>query len=139
MLPVSAEETGYPFAQSIIEARTEHLHQAAGSAPTVRYFISSLSVADTTPQRFAQLVREHWNIENGSHWQRDKLWREDAHTMRQHRGAHILSTLRQASLCIHSSEAAARGARHRRLSHRTQSAASNLPSAIALIITARQE
>ena len=132
---MSAEETCYPFANSILEARTEHLHKEEGSEPVVRYFISSLSVEDTTPERFAQLVRAHWNIENGSHWQRDKLWREDDHTMRQHRGAHILSTLRQASLCIHN----AGRARPRCISHRTQRATHCLPSAIALIITVRRE
>lgn len=137
---MSAEETGYPFARSILEARTEHLHQSAGSEPTVRHFISSLSLEDTPPQRFAQLVRQHWNIENGSHWQRDTLWREDAHPMRQHRGAHILSTLRQAALCMHSSENAASeaGSKHRRcISHRTQRATHHLPSAIAQILAAR--
>lgn len=142
MLPVSAEETGYPFAKSILEARTEHLHKSAGSEPTVRHFISSLSVEDTTPERFAQLVRAHWNIENGSHWQRDKLWREDAHTMRQHRGAHILSTLRQASLSIHSTgraESRAGCTRRRCISHRTQHASHRLPSAIALILAVRRE
>ena len=135
MLPVSAEETGHPFASSILEARTEHLHKEAGSEPTVRHFISSLSVADTPPERFAQLVRGHWNIENGSHWQRDKLWREDNHTMRQHRGAHILSTLRQSALCIHSAGHARRGC----ISHRTQRATHSLSSAVARIIAIRRE
>lgn len=146
MLPVSAEETGYPFARSILEARTEHLHkQAEGSAPAVpavRYYISSLSVEDTTPERFAQLVRAHWNIENGSHWQRDKLWREDNHTMRQHRGAHILSTLRQAALSLHTTEnAESRAGSTRRscISHRTQHASHRLPSTIALILAVRRE
>lgn len=142
MLPVSAEETGYPFANSILEARTEHLHKEAGSEPTVRYFISSLSVKDITPERFAQLVRAHWNIENGSHWQRDKLWREDNHTMRKHRGAHILSTLRQTALCIHSTgnvESRAGHTQQRCISHRTQHASLNLPSTLALILAVRRE
>lgn len=101
MLPASAEETGIPFARSLIRAQTEHRHQA-GSAPTERYFISSHSVEETRAQRFAGIVRAHWNIENGSHWQRDTLWREDAHPMRGHTRAHILSTLRQVALHQHS-------------------------------------
>ena len=53
---MSAEEPCYPHARSILEARTGHLHKEEGGEPVVRYFISSLSVEDTSPGRFAQLA-----------------------------------------------------------------------------------
>lgn len=132
MLPVSAEQTGFPFARSIIKAQTDHLHQP-GSEPTVRYLISSLSLDEASPQRFAQLTRGHWNIENGSHWRRDTLWREDGHLMRQHRGAHILSSLRQLALCLHSLQGRNNTKTTLRIKHCTQKIAYNLTDAIKII------
>jgi Transposase DDE domain len=97
----SAEETGMPYANSLIRAQTVNL-AAPESEPSDRYFISSLRPKEVSAQRYSELVRGHWNIENGSHWQRDTLWREDAHQMRSHRRAHVLSTLRQVALHLHS-------------------------------------
>jgi predicted transposase YbfD/YdcC len=138
VLPVAAQTASFPFARSIIKAQTEHLN-APGTAPTVRYFISSLDLAEASPQRFAQLVRGHWNIENGSHWQRDTLWREDHHTMRQHRGAHILSSLRQLALCLHSLQAAAQPNAKLRIKHRTQLTLFNLAASIRLLNSPPEE
>jgi len=132
VLPVSAEQSGFPFARSMIKAQTDHLHQP-GSEPTVRYLISSLSLEQTSAQRFAQLTRGHWNIENGSHWQRDTLWREDSHLMRQHRGAHILSSLRQLALCLHSLRRGNHTKTKLRIKHCTQKTAYNLTGAIKII------
>lgn len=132
MLPVDAEETGFPFARSIIKTRTENLKEP-GARPAERYFISSHSVEETSAQRFGQLTRGHWNIENGSHWQRDTLWGEDGHLMRQHRGAHILSTLRQLALCLHTLEAAAEAKKPQRIKHRAHGTRYNLTPAIRLI------
>jgi predicted transposase YbfD/YdcC len=131
VLPVDAQETGFPFARSIIKAQTKHQHQA-GSEPTVRYFISSHPGDEVSPARFAQKVRAHWNIENGSHWQRDKLWREDNHLMRHHRRAHILSTLRQVALHQHSIQGVTQG-KARRISHQTQIAVLQIPLALSLL------
>jgi predicted transposase YbfD/YdcC len=97
----SAEETGMPHARSIIRAQTQDLKEP-GSEPTERYFVSSLSPSEVSAQRYYQLVRGHWNIENGTNWQRDTLWREDAHQMRGHQRAHVLSSLRQVVLHLHS-------------------------------------
>lgn len=133
MLPVDAEETGIPFARSIIRAQTEHQHIKDGE-PTQRYFISSLPPGEVSAQRYAELVRGHWNIENGSHWQRDNLWREDGHLMRGHVRAHILSTLRQVALHQHSMHNL-RCAKPRPISHLAQSATLNLPQTIKLLLS----
>jgi len=98
----------------------------------VRYFITSLALDEAGPERIAAHVRGHWNIENGSHWQRDNLWREDGHLMRQHCGAHILSSLRQVALCQHSTRKPPRPDVCR-ISHRTQYAAYNLTHAISML------
>jgi hypothetical protein len=96
---VAAETIGYPHARSILMARTANYDEPLVKV-AVRYFMSSLD-ADEIPARwFASRVRNHWNIENGSHWMRDVLWREDGHLMRHHGRAHILSSLRQVALFL---------------------------------------
>jgi len=132
VLPAEAEETGIPFARSLIRARTEHLDKDS-AAPTERYYVSSLCPSHTEAQRYGELVRGHWNIENGSHWQRDKLWREDAHLMRSHRRAHILSTLRQLALHLHSLRNL-HSPKPRPMSHLAQSASLNLDQSIKLLL-----
>jgi len=101
----------------------------------VRYFISSMAAEGAervAPARFGGHVRGHWNIENGSHWQRDNLWREDGHLMRQHRGAHILSTLRQLALYLHTTQESAIP-KARPISHRVQIAGYKLGQTIAML------
>ena len=53
--------------------------------------------------------------------------------MRQHRGAHILSSLRQLALCLHSREGANHPKTKPRIKHCAQKTALNLSSAIKTI------
>lgn len=103
MLPTTAEATGFPHAKSIVRTLTESLEEAGGREPQLRDWISSLEAEATGAQRFGGLARGHWNIENGSHRQRDTLWREDHQRMKHHGRAHILASLRQLALWLHSS------------------------------------
>ena len=100
MLPATAEATGFPHARSVVRTLTESL-EPDGREPQAREWISSLEAAETGARRFAGLARGHWNIENGSHRQRDTLWREDHQRMKHHGRAHILATLRQLALWMH--------------------------------------
>jgi len=93
---VSAEETGMPFAQSIVKTETMCLKDKTKT--NTRYYISSLEASAASVKRLGELVRGHWNIENGSHRQRDTLWREDAQPMRGHHRAHVMASLRQVAL-----------------------------------------
>lgn len=65
-----------------------------------RYWISSLSPEETSAERMGRSVRDQWNIENGSHRQRDTLWREDAQRFKHHGRAHVLASLRQVMLWV---------------------------------------
>ena len=133
VLPCEADESTIPFAASLIKTSTAHLHLEEGSAPTERYFISSHSPEEHSAQSLGAKIRSHWNIENGSHWQRDVNWREDEHTMRHHLRAHILSTLRQVALFLHRSSAPDARGKRRRISHQTQNATHQIPRAMALL------
>jgi len=96
---VAAETLCFPHARSIIRARTFKRVNRLVEVAT-RYFVSSLDADAIPASQFASRVRGHWNIENGSHWMRDVLWREDGHLMRHHGRARILSSLRQLALFL---------------------------------------
>lgn len=137
MLPTNAEESGFPFARSLILTRTESLETEEPKRESLtRYWISSLSTEETSAARFGQLTREQWNIENGTHRQRDVLWREDHQRLKHHGRAHILASLRQLALCIHSTVARERPGhkgKRRPLSHQLLRLNRNLDTAIHLI------
>jgi predicted transposase YbfD/YdcC len=61
-----------------------------------RYFISSLAKADA--QRFGQLIRAHWQVENSLHWSLDVSFGEDASRLRNGHGAENFSRLRRIAL-----------------------------------------
>lgn len=140
MLPADAESTGFPHARSLVRSFTEPLETDSEQEPQTRDWISSLDPEETPARRYAQLVRGQWNIENGTHRQRDVLWREDHQRMKNHTRAHILASLRQVALWQHvrlSKAGAASGkprAAPRRISHSIQRHSHNPAAAIPLIL-----
>jgi len=63
-----------------------------------RFYISSLT--DKAPERYAQLIRGHWGIENGLHWQLDLTFREDASRVRKDNGPLNLNIFRKFGLFL---------------------------------------
>jgi len=57
---------------------------------TAYYLLSS----ELTPERFNDVVRQHWNIENSLHWRLDVVMNEDQDRTRTGNGAHNLAVLR---------------------------------------------
>ncbi len=90
-------------------------------------------LADAANRLFLSASSIWENIENGSRWQRDKLWREDAHLMHSHRRAYILSTLRQLALHLHSLRNL-NSAKPCPISHHAQSDSLNLHQSIKLLL-----
>lgn len=64
------------------------------------YGITSLSVAEASPQRVAELVRGHWSIENSLHWVRDVTFDEDRSQIRTGSGPRMMATLRNLVISI---------------------------------------
>lgn len=129
VLPIEAETAAFPHARSILKAETFHLDRP-DPAPTVRYFISSWAPKELSLRGFATGVRNHWNIENGTHWRRDVLWGEDKQRMKHHGAAHILSTLRQVALYLHTTS---HPTKPRSVSSALQHVHHHKPSGIALL------
>jgi len=46
-----------------------------------RYFISSLDASVVSSERFLELVRGHWQIENRLHLIKDRWWDDDRHVL----------------------------------------------------------
>lgn len=61
-----------------------------------RYYLSSL----TSLERFADVVRRHWAIENGQHWVLDVQFGEDANRARKDHSAENLALVRRMALNV---------------------------------------
>ena len=67
---------------------------------TVVYGITSLEQQRAGAARLLALVRNHWQIENRSHWVRDTLFREDESRSAQKNIVQVLGGLRCAALTL---------------------------------------
>lgn len=77
--------------------RVESTRIIDGQASTeCRYYLGSL----TSLERFADVVRGHWAIENGQHWVLDVQFGEDANRARKGHSAENLGLLRRMALNV---------------------------------------
>jgi predicted transposase YbfD/YdcC len=68
-----------------------------------RYFITSLSRTKADAARLLAIIRGHWSvIENGLHWVRDEVFREDRSTITTGHAPQNFAALRNAAIgCLH--------------------------------------
>jgi hypothetical protein len=64
----------------------------------VVYGITSLDPERATADQLLRLVRDHWLIENRSHWVRDVTFAEDASLVRVGAIPHVMATLRTTAI-----------------------------------------
>jgi predicted transposase YbfD/YdcC len=57
------------------------------------YGVTSLTAREAPPARLLQLVRTHWQIENGLHYRRDDTLKEDRCTLRGEQAAEAMAVL----------------------------------------------
>ncbi len=60
--------------------------------------ITSSPTEHTSPADLHTHVRQHWGIENKSHWVRDTIWREDHHQAWVGNGPHSMAALRNFAI-----------------------------------------
>ncbi len=60
---------------------------------TLRYGVTSLTRKEASPDRLLQLLRDHWQIENGLHYRRDDTLKEDRCTLRCANAAEAMAVL----------------------------------------------
>lgn len=98
VLPVptlAAEFPDWEGLKSIGVAIGYRLDSAGKESLDYRYYISS---AELTPERFADAVRGHWEIENRLHWVLDVTMKEDACQIYRGNAAELLATARHMAL-----------------------------------------
>ncbi len=72
-----------------------HVRCLGTGKPTreVVYGLTSLTPAEANPERWLELVRGHWAIENGLHYRRDETLREDWYHVRTGHAPQVLAAL----------------------------------------------
>ena len=79
-----------------------------------RYYISSLPCQ--SGERFANLIRNHWSIENSQHWTLDMAFNEDQNRVRKQHGQQNLAVLRRIAVgLLRRDKIVKLGARNKRL------------------------
>jgi predicted transposase YbfD/YdcC len=64
------------------------------------YGITSLTPDEASAEQLLALTRQHWHIENKSHWVRDVTFDEDRSQVRQANLPHVLATLRNTVISL---------------------------------------
>ena len=64
------------------------------------YAVTSLTFAQASPARLADLLRGHWAIENGLHYVRDVTFAEDASQVRTGTGPQVMACLRNLAIGV---------------------------------------
>ena len=92
---VTVNHFGFPHAAQVIQVtrKTRDLGTRRWRTVTV-YALTSLTFAQASPARLADLIRGHWAIENGLHYVRDVTFAEDASQLRTGTGPQVMACLR---------------------------------------------
>lgn len=92
----------WPGVQQVLQVVSERRHHGLVERET-RYFITSLSRTKADAARLLAIIRGHWGvIENGLHWVRDVVFREDHSTVTTGHAPQNFATLRNAAIgCLH--------------------------------------
>jgi predicted transposase YbfD/YdcC len=96
---VTVNHFAFPHAAQVIQVtrKTRDLGTRRWRTVTV-YALTSLTFAQASPARLADLIRGHWSIENGLHYVRDVTFAEDASRLRTGNGPQVMACLRNLAI-----------------------------------------
>jgi len=87
----------WPGARQVLRIARRVVVQATGEVrEETAYAITSLARERANARRLARYLRQHWRIENRSHWVRDVTFQEDAGRVRTAPIPQVLAALRNA-------------------------------------------
>lgn len=95
-LRVSSLLKGYsrwPGLEQVWELTSRVTDGSGRVAVSVRYGVTSLSAAEAAPARLLELIRGHWQQENGLHYRRDVTLGEDRSQVRRGHAPQVLASL----------------------------------------------
>ena len=98
---VTVNHFGFPRAAQVIQVtrKTRDLRTRRWRTMIV-YAITSLTHAQASPARLANLLRGHWGIENGLHYVRDTTFAEDHSQVRTGSGPSVMAILRNLAIGV---------------------------------------
>jgi len=92
------ETLNWPSLNAVVRIESTREDALSGTRTTqTRYYISSLKAP---AQRFNQLIRQHWGIENTLHWTLDVTFAEDRSRIRRKNGDQNFATIRRIAFNI---------------------------------------
>jgi predicted transposase YbfD/YdcC len=77
----------------------------------VRFALTSYWPQEAGPQRLLELARDHWSIENGQHYRRDRTQDEDRCPVRDTTAARNLSLFRSLAIFLFKAQSTTQGAK----------------------------
>ena len=96
---IPADGIAFPSAAQVFRIRRDTFdHLGNRLSKEVVHGVTSLAASQATPEAIAGLVRNHWRIENKSHWVRDVVYREDHQHAYAGTGTQVMATLRNLAL-----------------------------------------
>ena len=98
---VTVHHVGFPHAAQVVQVthKTRELRTRRWRTVTI-YAITSLTFAQASPARLADLIRGHWAIENGLHYVRDVTFAEDASRVRTGTAPQVMACLRNLIIAV---------------------------------------
>lgn len=91
----------FPDARQIFRVERTRFHHRTGQTDhELAYAITNASRRQMPPARAAQVIRNHWQVENALHRQKDVRMREDNDRTRTRHAPHNLATLRNLALTV---------------------------------------
>ena len=97
-----------------IRCHTQEVRQGRVTKQTddVRFAVTSYWPEEAGPQRLLQLARDHWSIENGQHYRRDRTQDKDRCPVRDPTAARNLSLFRSLAIFLFKAQSRAKGGKH---------------------------
>ncbi len=98
---VTVNGFGFPHTAQVVQVtrRRRDARDRRWRTVTV-YAVTSLTHAQASPARLADLLRGHWAIENNLHWVRDVTFAEDRSRIRTGHGPQVMASLRNLVISI---------------------------------------
>ena len=91
----------WPGVAQVFRLVRQRLLKRSGSVTVeITYGITSLPPQRASAAQLLALARQHWTIENRSHWVRDVVFDEDRAQTRQGRLPHVMATLRNLTIAL---------------------------------------
>jgi predicted transposase YbfD/YdcC len=94
-----------------LRCHTQEVRQGRVTKETddVRFAVTSYWPQEASPHRLLQLARDHWSIENGQHYRRDRTQDEDRCPVRDTTAARTLSLFRSLAIFLFKAQSRAKG------------------------------